>query len=167
MIHGIGNVQMPFGIDRNRRREIQQRPYRRPSISAESPGNAGSIHDVAHSPAQVRLLRKSSFCRRPSLAQGVVVGYANSVRFYNFESLVRWCRTPSHRDNCPGHSIDSTDDVIFRIGDEQISLQIDGQSLRFIQARLHRRPSVTGQTGLAVSGNGSDGTDSRLDIHVN
>jgi hypothetical protein len=164
MIHGVGYVQLTLGIDSNRRREIQQRPYRWSLVSAESLGNTGSLYDVAHGPAQIRLLGKAPFSRWTSLAERIIAGRA--IRLHHVKPGVRRSTTSGYCHNGAGHSIHFSHDVIFRIRDEQIPNSVESQGFRFIQASFNRGPSVAGQTGFTVAGEGSHGANVYIDLHV-
>ena len=152
-------------IDGNRRREVQQRLNRRPSVSAKPVAHAGPIHDIAHSSAQIGLLCKGPFYRTGALAEGILAGSCRHVPRPR-DSLFGYGRETRDRADGPACPIDPAYDVVFRIRDEQVALAIKTDALRFIQAGGRRRAALTEEACRAAAGHGSDGAHRSVDLHA-
>jgi len=163
VIHGIGNIQMPILVDGNCRRKIQERFQRRPAVACKSFGHADPVYDIAHRPAQVRLLGEGLVCRHGPIAEGVVDREGGLLCTPSLGG--RQCEPSSDRLDGAAHPINLAYDMVFGIGNKQIPVAVEAQVFRFIQRGGEGKAAVPGESRCPVAGHASHCAKASIDVH--
>src|SRR5207244_6382636 len=124
------NVHMPCSIDHNRRWKIQQGFPGRTTVATEACDRRCTGRNISHGPAQIRLLGngvqidRAAFCKRIAI---------HSLSHRNGGDSLRSCftslNTASDCSNTLGLYVDPPNDVVLRVGDEEVTLWINGETL--------------------------------------
>ena len=145
MVQRIRNVEMSCPIDYHRGRKIQQGLICRTTVAAETSGRLCSGRDITYGSTQVCLLGEDRRIDPAGFGKRILIHFiSHRSGRSGFRSSFPHLDTACNRRDAIGLPVDFPNDVVLRVGDEEVFLYIEGETLRFIQMSGTSHSSITG-----------------------
>jgi hypothetical protein len=166
MVQRVCNVEMPCLINDNRCRKIQPGLIGRTAIATEPFGRGRTGHDITNGATQVSLLGKGMRIDSAAFGKRIPIHSFSDWRGRDGSRARSSSLNASHyRPDTVGLPVDLSNDMVLGVGNEQIAISVEGETLRFIQTRSKGRSSVAGPSGVSGTGNGLDQTSFEIRTH--
>ena len=145
MVQCVRNIEMPRPIDHHCCGKIQQSLISGSAITTEVHSRHCTDCNVSHRPTQVGLLGHSAQVDLASFSKRILIDLLSRRSGWNrCRSCVKRLDTTRNRLDTVGRPIDLSNDVVLRVSNEEVSLCVEGQTLRLIQTGHGGDRSITG-----------------------